>query len=227
MNRHLDVLGIEDDGQRVSLVVFQLTNNARNWWDVVSQSVRDSWEQFEEVFRDQYIPESAVDRLRQQFENLTQDDMSVDQYAQQFTNLSRFATDLVTDERQRCRRFEKGLRSPIRSRVVVFQFRNFAKLLESARAVEGDWETFQKEKESQKFKGAGTSNGSCQGKKRKSSNPDYRPEALKRSGSMGSSRGFRRLASGRPLTCYLCEQPGHLLSRCPKLQQARASVLGP
>lgn len=227
MNQYLDVLGIEDGGQRVSLVAFQLTNNARNWWDIVSQSVRDSWEQFEEVFRNQYILESAVDRLRQRFESLTQGDLSVDQYAQQFFNLSRFATDLVADERRWCRRFEKGLRPPIRSRLVAFQFRNFAELLKSARTVEDDWETFQKEKESQKSKGAGTSKRSRQGQKRKSFIPDSGPEVLKRSGNMGSSKGFRRSASGRPSTCHLCEQSGHFLSRCPKLQEARASISGP
>lgn len=149
--------------------------------------------------------------------------MSVTKYAQQFNNLSRFATDLVADEKRRCRRFEKGLRPPLKDWVVALRLRTFVDLLDAARAVESKWDLAQKERESRKTKGAGTSGGTRQGQKRKSLSPDSGPE-LMRSWIKRSSKGSRRSVSDRRLTCHLCEQSGHMMSQCPKLQRVRASV---
>lgn len=103
---------------------------------MAERSVGDSWEEFEEVFQNKYIPNSAVNALRRQFEHLTQGDMTVDQYAEQFTNLSRIAPELDEDKEQQFRRFEDGLRPGVRLRVVSHVYTDFAALLESARAVE-------------------------------------------------------------------------------------------
>lgn len=202
----------------MSLAVFQLKEAVRNWWAVIGRSVGGDWERFEETFHDKYILESARDRLRERFEGLRQGDMSVDDYAQEFTNLSRFATDLVAEERQQCRRFTKGLRPAIRDKVIPQRLCDFVDLLETARAIEENQEASRMERESQKGKGANTSRGDRHGQKRKSFSPDSGPEVLRRSGSVGSSMGPRCSASGRPIQCHLCGQSGHVVSQCSKLQ---------
>lgn len=144
------------------------------------------------AFHRQYIPDSTVKRLRIQFKELVQGDMTVDQYAQQFAGLSRYASDLVTDEFRRCRRFEKGLRPQIRDWVAVSLYTEFVRLLEAVRAVETSWETTRRERDSRRTQGAVSSKGDRKSKKCKSSSPESGPEVLKRSDSIGSSsRGAR------------------------------------
>lgn len=223
----LDAVGIYDDGQRVSLASFYLQGPAHHWWTVARQFAGDTWEGFKEVFLHQYMPDLAMNRLRRQFEKLTQGTSTVTRYAEQFVNLSRFAPDLVVDEERRCRRFEAGLHPGIRNRVVVLRHYVFADLLESVRAVEGDWEVAQTKCGSRKTKGARTSGDNHQSTRQKSSSPESGPDALRRSGSVGSSsRGPRRFVDRSSTKCHLCEQSGHMVSQCPKLTQARVSISG-
>lgn len=225
INQYLDTLGIEDGGLRVFLAVFQLTYDARHWWKLVGHSVGDTWEEFEKAFQNQYLPNSVVNRLRRQFEELTQGDKSVDKYAQEFYSLSRYAPDLIADEDLRCRRFEEGLRPSIKDRVMSQLYSDFVTLVESARATELSWELIQKEKEDRMFHEASSSKGDRQSRKRKSSSPESSPEVLKRSTNVGSSfTGVRHSTSQRSLVCHLCDRPGHAMSQCPSLAQARASV---
>lgn len=231
ITQHLNNLGIRDGEQRVSLTVFQLKDNVRHWWDVVSQSVGDSWERFEVCFREQYLSMAGLEKLRQQFEELRQGNMSVSEYAQQFTNLSRYAPDLVATAERRCRRFEKGLRPPLRDRVAILRLQDFTDLMATARTAEGNWELTQREKKGERRKSKGTeastSRGGRKGQKRKSSSPESGPEVLRRSASMGSSKGSRQQTGRSSVVCRLCGQPGHVVSVCPKLSQARTSISGP
>ncbi|GAB2262479.1 hypothetical protein Droror1_Dr00003476 [Drosera rotundifolia] len=150
--------------------------------------------------------------------------MTVSQYAEQFGNLSRFAPDLVDDEEVHCRRFEAGLHPGIRRLVVPHRLYVFEDLLETTRAVELDWETTQKDRQCRKAKGVRTSEDSRLPKRHKSSSPDSDPQTLRRSGSVGSSRGPRRPASRGSIKCYICDQTWHGVSQCPQLSLARASV---
>lgn len=135
-----------------------------------------SWERFEVVFREQYLPVAEMEKLRQQFEELRQGDMSVSEYAQRFTNLSRYAPELVAIEERRCRRFEKGLCPPLRDRVSILRLQDFANLMATAKTAEGNWELTQRERGGERHKSKGTeastSRGGRKGQKRKSSSPE-------------------------------------------------------
>ena len=63
--------------------------------------------------------------------------MSVAEYEKKYTELSKYATAIVADEIDRCKRFEEGLREEIRNPVTASaEWTNFSKLVETAMRVE-------------------------------------------------------------------------------------------
>ena len=58
--------------------------------------------------------------------------MSVSQYDIRFTQLSRYAVGLVWEEVNRTKRFVRGLRPEIRSKLVPFQLQNYVQAVEKA-----------------------------------------------------------------------------------------------
>ena len=62
--------------------------------------------------------------------------MTVEEYEKKFLDLSRFATYVVGDERERCRRFEEGLRYEIRTIVAASRYTKFGQVVEAAWRVE-------------------------------------------------------------------------------------------
>ena len=63
--------------------------------------------------------------------------MSVAEYERKFIELARYALAIVTKEMYKCKRFEEGLRSEIRTSVTAStEWLDFAKLVEAALRVE-------------------------------------------------------------------------------------------
>ena len=58
--------------------------------------------------------------------------MSVTEYETRFTALSRFASEMVKDERWKCRKFESGLIPSIADMVVVHAYSDFRSLVDGA-----------------------------------------------------------------------------------------------
>lgn len=65
-----NTLDIQEDSLRVSHVAYQLREDARYWWCQASTTVEENWEAFREAFLDQYIPDSACEGLRDEFQEL-------------------------------------------------------------------------------------------------------------------------------------------------------------
>ena len=76
------------------------------------------------------------DIKRSEFLRLVQGSMLVEEYEKKFLDLSRFATSAVGDERERCRRFEEGLRFEIRTTVTASRYTEFIEIVEAAKRVE-------------------------------------------------------------------------------------------
>ncbi len=58
------------------------------------------------------------------------------EYEREFSRLSHYAEGLLTTGRDRCKRFEAGLRPSIRLQVVGFKNTNFSKLISQALKIE-------------------------------------------------------------------------------------------
>ena len=61
--------------------------------------------------------------------------MLVEEYEKKFLDFSRFSTSAVGDERERCRRFEEGLRFEIHTTVTTSRYTKFAEVVEAAKRV--------------------------------------------------------------------------------------------
>lgn len=85
---------------------------------------------------DHYFPAVYRDIKRSEFFRLVQGSLTVEEYEKKFLDLSRFATSVVGDERERCRRFEDGLRFEIRTTVTASRYTEFGEVVEATRRVE-------------------------------------------------------------------------------------------
>ncbi|XP_055803407.1 uncharacterized protein LOC129872443 [Solanum dulcamara] len=100
-----------------------------------------TWDDFVKEFHMKYVPPAYCDAKKKEFLNLRQRGMSIAEYQQKFLRLSRYARDIITDEKDKCRRFEDGLNDSIRKNVAILQHENFCKLVFAAFT----WERLDKE----------------------------------------------------------------------------------
>ena len=97
-----------------------------------------SWKRFQSLFVEQYFPEVVRDQLKEDFLNCKQLSQSVAEYGVRFTSLSRFPGDIISTEKDKCRRFEKELKTSIRPLVVALGHRKYKKIVNAARRLEAE-----------------------------------------------------------------------------------------
>ena len=99
-----------------------------------------TWEEFERIFLGKYFGKVAKHTKRMKFEHLIQGTMSVLEYESRFSELSRFALGMISEEGEKTRRFQQGLRPAIRNRLVPLAIRDYSELVKRALLVEQDIE---------------------------------------------------------------------------------------
>lgn len=80
------------DEQNVRFAVFTLEGEAEHWWRVEKARLERegtviTWERFLQVFDKQYYSDSIQDKKEEEFNKLTQREMSVAEYEAKFTSL--------------------------------------------------------------------------------------------------------------------------------------------
>ena len=117
----LEAMEIASDTTRTRLAAFQLEGEAQVWWNRVKTS-RDleamTWAEFHDLFMGKYFSATARHAKAQEFLERRQGTMTVMEYVARFTELTRFSDDYVAINVAKVRRFENGLKLPIRDRVV-------------------------------------------------------------------------------------------------------------
>ncbi|XP_028097350.1 uncharacterized protein LOC114297168 [Camellia sinensis] len=135
----LDTSDIRNEQDRVTMAAFQIEGEADHWWEMI-KSTRQvetlTWRQFEDLFMEKYFPNSLKQEMIQEFLQLKQGKMSVAQYANHFEALSRYASAIVANEEDKVRRFEWGLDTDIRGRLIVVQLSTYAQMVDRALIVE-------------------------------------------------------------------------------------------
>ena len=147
MEKIFDVLNCPDD-KKVSLATFMLEGEAEHWWRTmkrISEARHEpiTWKVFTEKFNDKYFPDCIREQKELEFLNLIQGNLTVAKYESKFTELSRFATHMIDDEYRKARRFERGLRPAIRSRISVLKLQVYTDVVERAFILEKDLEEIQ------------------------------------------------------------------------------------
>ena len=147
-----EVLGCTDREKR-RMAVFQLTIEARNWWEMVKTTVGEgpvqqmTWTIFKDKFLEKCFPDTERERREKEFIELTQGTMSVLEYHNQFEALSRFAPRLIDTPERQTRKFVKGLIPPIRRMIVGRRHQTYEEVVEEALALEEDNQEFRKQME--------------------------------------------------------------------------------
>lgn len=192
----MDFIDVPGD-LRVPLAVFTLTKGADRWWEFVKKG-RDTeaitWEEFENLFLDKYIPEPFKIAEREEFRLLLdkgQGDLTVSQYEDKFIQLSQHTPYLVDTEMSRVESFTMGLKPSISLPVALNGCKTYQDAVKTALLAE-------------------YSDNVC---------PRMEEESYGETSSSGGkmTRNHASVSRARwgPYTCYKCGQPGHKQRYCP------------
>ncbi|KAG6383844.1 hypothetical protein SASPL_129604 [Salvia splendens] len=95
-----------------------------------------TWEFFVKEFRKRYVGVKYMEERRREFLYLVQGSKSVLEYESEFRRLSRYAREIVPNEEEMCRRFERGLNDNIQKLVLGAKENDLTKLSELAQSME-------------------------------------------------------------------------------------------
>ncbi|XP_058087534.1 uncharacterized protein LOC131234621 [Magnolia sinica] len=144
MDQMLLLMQQQQQMMATKLVSYLFEKEADLWWESVLRSIPENhiwtWEAFEARFNEKYIPQSYQHERENEFLRLQQGGMSVAQYENHFTELSRYASEMITNEAIKMRRFRAGLRSGIHSKTCCASIRTYAELVRMSIRAEQDEE---------------------------------------------------------------------------------------
>jgi hypothetical protein len=208
--RKLKVVGANDE-EKVRYVVHLLSGPAAAWWDneVTLQLPEKvfSWDEFKEKFRTFHVSESVVELKRREFEDLTQGSASMMAYIKEFTRLSRYASDEVSTDSKRVKRFLRGLDPYVAMQMKLTKPRSFQKLMDTAITWENDYKLVQMSR----LKRAKT-----EAKRvpptRSTPTLSFKPRV--RTGGAPPNR--KVFTPKEKIICHKCGLPGHIQKDCNK-----------
>ncbi|KAK2984628.1 hypothetical protein RJ640_001446 [Escallonia rubra] len=127
------------DRQKVDIGIYQLENEAHQWWKMVERTMTTeeehalTWARFQEIFIPKYFPRNVKDDMVEEFSKLEQgEDETVKDYEARFAGLSRFATHVIDTEERRAKRFRNGLRYNIRKFLTAVTLDTYGEVLDKA-----------------------------------------------------------------------------------------------
>nr|XP_033516082.1 uncharacterized protein LOC117280478 [Nicotiana tomentosiformis] len=205
--------------EAMELAAYQLRDVAGAWFEMWEKE-RDeddgppTWEEFEEAFMANFIPEEDREAKATEFEQLKQGNKSVQEYYMKFISLAKHAPHMFKTEKAKIPRFIGGLAYHIKDTtsaaavgMIAFSFvMGFSKHLEK------DRQQRREEKEhNMKSQTTGGFNGTSSGGGRGSYNKESLAPAQSSQQSGQCKLGFH--------SCYHCGDIGHIKANCPKLRR--------
>ncbi|XP_028114772.1 uncharacterized protein LOC114312691 [Camellia sinensis] len=208
-----EMLHIEDGELRVTLASYYCKGDAGQRWKYAKGRIEPTWEAFVVVFQDKYLPPMARERLRQEFKDLKQLNMSMAEFEAAFSSLSQFAPELVATEERRCFEFEQRLRMKILFKVAGKMIRDYDRLVEAAVHAEIIVEAEEEILWNSRSKGQGSHGDYRPNKKSKSTfSSQSQPQQSRSTFPLPSAGSGRGAPSG--FSCFKCCQPGHKAFAC-------------
>ncbi|XP_027151330.1 uncharacterized protein LOC113751499 [Coffea eugenioides] len=95
-----------------------------------------NWKNFTREFNEKFLPPLIQEKREDEFIKLRQGTLSVAEYEGKFTKFSKYAPELVTNERKRIMCFVQGLNVEIWEGLAAAQISTFTEVLEKAQRVE-------------------------------------------------------------------------------------------
>ncbi|KAM6553046.1 hypothetical protein CsatB_013808 [Cannabis sativa] len=250
-----DFMRVENN-DRVRCAIYMLRDDARIWWEIVSQGHNlntMTWDAFRALFYEKYYNESIRAAQAEEFARLVQGSMTVTEYATKFDRLAKFASDEVASDAARKAKFIRGLEEYIARDVIMAAkqsgiVKTYPQIVDLALTAEGA-ESMIRKKSTQRKDVWKTSSSTGVSK---SFSPNDRKRKPDGSLVVGPNRkfqgnqGFRRgrnevwqpypecpkckrhhLGECRSRVCYQCGVAGHFKNNCPQLQKPEAKKESP
>ena len=99
-----------------------------------------TWVEFHDLFMGKYFPDTARHVKAQEFLELRQGTMTVMEYVARFTELAHFSDDYVATDVAKVKRFENGLKLPIRGRIIGLRLQDMDSMVGTALTIEKEIE---------------------------------------------------------------------------------------
>ncbi|PWA68215.1 zinc finger, CCHC-type, Retrotransposon gag domain protein [Artemisia annua] len=204
-----------------------------------------TWEQFKEVFMKKYAPAEEIDQIREAFHNLMQTNESVNELWEKFCDMVQYCPKYRDNEKLKVDKFQRMLKDEIRTIVSPFKCSTMDDLLSRARTREADLDRMKgKEKKELKRKQEQPTPFGKRGKFdfTRRDNMGKLPPRCNRCGKnhkeecksgmkgcfkCGDPNHISKNCTKPLVMCYGCNEEGHKLSECPKVnpRQAKPSNL--
>ncbi|XP_021993994.1 uncharacterized protein LOC110890675 [Helianthus annuus] len=216
-----------DKEDQVMFATGQLTLQAKDWWDAHSKEIGEdrlqmmTWQEFKEPFMRYHCPQSAIDKIQEDFLRLRQKNKSINEISNIFMDKMKFCGVFVKTERMKINRF----------------YRTLDELINLARHREIEIKRQEESGEKRPNEKGASSSPSKKGKYQEQGRKD------KTKGGITPCKTCGKLHTGEcllgkkgcykcgkeghssyqcpnnPKTSFNCFERGHIKSECPKLQQ--------
>ncbi|XP_022014486.1 uncharacterized protein LOC110913984 [Helianthus annuus] len=228
---------------QVMFAIGLLQLRAKDWWDVYSKEIGEekvqvlTWQEFKEPFLKYHCPQSAIDKIQEDFLHLRQKDETIDEITNIFLDKLKLCKEIAGTERMKITRYYGMLKAEYREFIIPAKCETLNELIDLARDREIELRRQAERGEKRVSENVSSSNPSKKPKFQDQSKKD------KAKGSIPECKTCRKLHTGECLkgkkgcyncgqeghpyyrcpnpsrTCYNCFQPGHIKAECPKLQQ--------
>ncbi|GKA48570.1 putative reverse transcriptase domain-containing protein [Tanacetum coccineum] len=121
-----------------------LCNSAKMWWEgKVYEKGEEwigtcTWKEFKELFNAEFTPAEEIDRIREEFQNLTQTNETVNEMWKKFNDLIRYCPEYHGNKKLKVERFQRMLQDDIREVVSPFKCTTLDDLLSRSWVREAD-----------------------------------------------------------------------------------------
>ena len=127
-----------------------LKGDAALWWENYLKAnctgFQPTWGQFTGAFKEQYLSEIVMERMKEVFLNLKQGNDNVNTYIRNFMNLSRYGGDEISDDKKKQKRFRQGLNASIKYAITHARPASFLELQHTALQEEASRQVFEESK---------------------------------------------------------------------------------
>ena len=155
-----------------------------------------------------YFPDTTRHTKAQEFLEVTQGTMTMMEYVARFTELAHFSDDHVATDVAKVRRFENGLKLPIRGKIVGLRLQDMDSMVRIALTIEREIEDARGIQVADAGEKREDQASSSLGKRQKTSTSHEFQD-------QGQDGAFCQAGH---MICYFCRQPRHVRQDCPQRQ---------